>query len=74
MRNADAPHENFDTIIRFPELHRRLAISRATAWRWARAGILPKSVRVGPRVVGWRASEIEAFIRSRRTAGEGAAQ
>ncbi len=50
------------------ELRARLGISHGTIWRWARAGLLPAPVRLGPRKIGWRISDIEKFEAERQTA------
>ena len=42
-----------------------LDVSRSTLWRMEKAGILPKRVKIGSRSVGWRADEIEEFVKSR---------
>ena len=37
-------------------------VSRSTWWQWVRDGKAPKPVRIGPRCVAWRASEIRVFL------------
>lgn len=51
-----------DRIVRLPELLAILQISRTTAYAWQKAGLLPRSVALGPRARGWKLSEIESFI------------
>lgn len=51
-----------DRIVRLPELLAILQISRTTAYAWQKAGLLPRSVALGPRARGWKLSEIERFI------------
>ena len=51
-----------DRIVRLPELLTILQISRTTAYAWQKAGLLPRSVALGPRARGWKLSEIERFI------------
>jgi prophage regulatory protein len=41
----------------------RLNIGERTVWRWVAAGKLPKPIRYSPRLVRWRAHDIEAFVR-----------
>lgn len=42
--------------------------SRATIWRWVRAGLFPKPRRIGPNSIGWLASEINAWVEAHKTA------
>lgn len=52
-----------DRLIRLEELKRLLGgVSTASIYRWQSAGIIPKSVRIGVRGVGWRLSEIEKLL------------
>ena len=45
------------------ELQRRLRIPPSTFWRLVKRGLLPQPVRIAPRCVRWRGSELEAFER-----------
>lgn len=51
-----------DRIIRLQELLAILQISRTTAYDWQKRNILPHSVSLGPRAVGWKLSDIERFL------------
>jgi prophage regulatory protein len=44
-------------------------LSRTTLWRLAKAKHFPLAVAISPRRRGWRLSEIEAWVASRRPAG-----
>ena len=57
-----------ERIIREKELLTLLGISKSTRWRWEREGILPPRRRLGKRLIGWLASEIEEFLESREQA------
>lgn len=35
-------------------------VSKATVWRWASSGILPKPVKLGPNTTRWRVADLEA--------------
>ena len=48
-------------VVRTTELAERLGISRITLWRWEREGRIPRKRKIGPNVVGWLASEIDAW-------------
>ncbi|WP_082139960.1 helix-turn-helix transcriptional regulator [Desulfovibrio sp. TomC] len=37
-------------------------VCKSTWWQWVREGKAPKPVRIGPRCVAWRASEIRVFL------------
>ncbi len=58
-------------FIRMPELASGpnrpglLPVRANTIWRWARLGLFPKPVKLGPQVSAWRLSEIEAWARSK---------
>jgi prophage regulatory protein len=52
-------------IIRFPELRRRVALSRTTIWRLEAAGRFPRRRRLSERSVGWILSEVEAWLAAR---------
>jgi len=54
-----------DRLLRFPEVQERVGLSRTHIWRLERTGEFPQRVKLGPRCVAWRASEIEAWIESR---------
>lgn len=58
---------NVDEIIREPERRRITGLSRVSWWRRERAGDAPARVHLGPRSVGWRRSELEAWIAARPT-------
>ncbi|MEM7481068.1 MAG: AlpA family phage regulatory protein [Acidobacteriota bacterium] len=56
-------------LLRTKDVLDRLNISRATLWRWERAGLVPARRRIGPNIVGWLAEEIDEFIESRPALG-----
>lgn len=39
----------------------RYPFSPATIWRWIKAGTFPAPVRLGPGIVAWRESDLEAW-------------
>jgi len=39
--------------------------SRATIWRWQRAGLFPKSRRIGPNSSAWLLSEVQEWMRTK---------
>jgi predicted DNA-binding transcriptional regulator AlpA len=46
------------------QVARRLEVCERTVWRWLAKGLLPQPIRYSRRVVRWRASDIDAFLRS----------
>ena len=56
-------------ILRRPEVQRQTQLSKASIYRLMRASKFPRPVRLGPRAVGWIASEVTAWIESRKRAG-----
>ena len=49
-------------ILRTKQVLALLGIGRTTLWRWARKGLIPKAVRLGPRAVGWRQSDLQQWL------------
>ncbi len=52
-------------ILRRAEVQRITGLSATTIWRRERDGAFPKRRRLGPRAVGWLASEVLAWAESR---------
>jgi len=41
------------------------AVSKTTLWRWEKAGLFPKRVRLNGRIVAWVASEVSDWCEER---------
>ena len=54
-----------DQIMRVNDILARLNISRSTLCRWRRDGTIPEARQIGPGVVGWRRSVIDAWLADR---------
>jgi prophage regulatory protein len=54
-----------DRVIRLPELIELTGLSTATVYRLVAQGQFPRPIRLTKSTVGWRASEVEAWIESR---------
>src|SRR5439155_10050959 len=54
-----------DRILRPREVFVRVGLSRTTIWRLVRNGAFPAPRRLSANAVGWRASEVDAWIASR---------
>jgi len=62
MTAANQPLPPQERIIRFPQVAIITGISRATVFRLERNGEFPRRVQVGKRGVGWKVSEITAWL------------
>ncbi|HSD38328.1 MAG TPA: AlpA family phage regulatory protein [Rhodocyclaceae bacterium] len=61
------PHENI--ILRLPEVLRQSGASRSTVYLRISQGLWSKPIKLGPRAVGWPASEVST-INAARIAGQ----
>ncbi len=55
-----------DRIIRAGEVQKITGLSRTTVWRLERRGEFPDRVPLGPGSVGWKLSEVERWISTRK--------
>ena len=53
-----------DNFLRLNDVTKSTGLSRASIYRYMREGVFPKSVRLGPRSVAWRESEVEQWKQS----------
>lgn len=53
-------------LLPFPEVRERTGLSRATVWRYERAGQFPARVQLTANRVGWRSDELATWIANRR--------
>ena len=56
----------FMKILRPAQLASLLGVSKTTLWRMEKAGELPKRYSISERIVGWKESDIEKWLESRR--------
>ena len=56
------------TIYRERDVLAVLGISKATLWRWRRAGGFPAPIQLGPNTVGWRREDVENWLKTRPSA------
>lgn len=56
---------NQPIVLRTKDVLNMLGISRTTLYAWMQGSDFPPSLKLGARVVGWRYTEIEAWIASR---------
>ena len=72
---ARAMRENGEAILdslqflRVNDVCRLLRISKPTLWRLRRANAFPEPTELTDRVIAWRRSEVEAWLRARNAGG-----
>ena len=59
-----------ERLMKEREVCELLGISKSTLWRWVAVKRFPAPVRIGPRAVRWRQSEILAWMSSLPTVTE----
>jgi prophage regulatory protein len=57
-----------DPLLRLPEVIRETGRSRTRIYVDIAAGHFPKPLKIGPRAVAWRSSDIERWKNTRETA------
>jgi prophage regulatory protein len=62
-----------DRIVRERERRQKSGIARTTAYELEKRGLFPKRVLLVGGRVGWRESELEAWVKSRRPVAGAAA-
>lgn len=64
--------ENKRMLLRPGQLAQELGVSTTTLWRWRKDGDnnFPRPVNLGPRFIGWEREVVEAWLNSKRKAGE----
>jgi prophage regulatory protein len=55
-------------LARLPVVLKMTGLGRSTIYRWIAEGSFPPPVRLGPRAVAWRWSDLDRWTRSRDTA------
>ena len=58
-----------DRLLKRREVEEITGLSRSTTYRMVKTGQFPQPVRVGPKAVRWRLSDIIAWLESRPLAG-----
>jgi predicted DNA-binding transcriptional regulator AlpA len=53
-----------EALLRKREVLRITGLSNSTLYNRIKEGVIPRGVPIGPRLVGWPASEIDAYIQS----------
>jgi prophage regulatory protein len=55
-------------LARLPTVLKMTGLGRSTIYRWVADGSFPPPVRLGPRAVAWRWSDLDEWTRSRSAA------
>lgn len=59
-------HSSSDALVlRLKHLQRCLALSRSAIYSRLAAGDFPQPIQLGPRAIGWRQADIDAWLKSR---------
>lgn len=66
MNQSTAPA---DRIRRLPWVMDTCGLRRTSIWRYEKEGYFPKRVKLGSRNIGWRESEVLAWVASREAVG-----
>lgn len=56
-------------ILRLKHVQHRLALSRSAIYARMAAGDFPPAIQLGPRAIGWRQADIDAWVESRTRQG-----
>ncbi|MDD2219250.1 MAG: AlpA family phage regulatory protein [Desulfoplanes sp.] len=51
-----------ETLLRLPEVLERVPVKSTAWWTGVREGYFPKPVRLGPRMVAWKESDIDHLV------------
>lgn len=54
-----------ERILRLPNVKAKTGHANSTIWKSVKDGTLPPPIRIGSRSVGWKESEIDAWIEAR---------
>ncbi|SFU00077.1 helix-turn-helix transcriptional regulator [Sedimentitalea nanhaiensis] len=56
-----------EILLRRPDVEARTGLSRSTIYDWMKRGEFPQPVKLGARIVAWRASDVVAWLEARET-------
>ncbi|MCM8857908.1 MAG: AlpA family phage regulatory protein [Candidatus Thiodiazotropha sp.] len=49
-------------LLRADDLASMLGVSQTTLWRWRRQKLMPQPLSLGPRMIGWRVTDIDSWL------------
>ena len=56
-----------DKMLRRRDVEARCGVKCSTLYDWMKAGHFPRPLALGPKAVGWRESDVNAWLESRTT-------
>ena len=56
-----------DKLLRRPVVESVTGLSRSTLYDWMKRGEFPQPVKLGTRLVAWRESDVNEWLKSRET-------
>jgi prophage regulatory protein len=65
MKNAAVEPRRGARVLRLPAVAALVGVSQPTIYRWAKKGVFPPSMGLGPQSVGWLEDEVQAWIEAR---------
>jgi prophage regulatory protein len=71
MKKSKKVAPTHEILDRLPAVLERVNISKTSMYSWMKSGDFPQPVRLGPRSVAWRRSDVDAWIESRINRVEG---
>lgn len=60
-----------EDLLRLPQVISRTGLSRSSIYQASADGKFPRPVALGARAVGWKRSEIDAWVAGRKPKGDG---
>ena len=68
LRQSPAPGDVVAVLLRLPAVMHVTGLSRSTLYRLISCEQFPRPVRLGPRAVGWRRADLDAWSEARPVA------
>lgn len=56
-----------ETLLRRHTVEARTGLSRSTIYEWIKQGQFPQPVKLGARIVAWRESELDDWLKKRQS-------
>ncbi len=69
VKTGDNATSSARTLLRLPQVLRRIPVSRSTWWKNVSAGIYPKGIKLSERTTAWLESDIDELV-DRLAAGQ----
>ena len=56
-----------EKMLRRQEVEARVGIARSTIYQWVSEGRFPAPLKLGPRLIAWRESDLDRWLEARAT-------